>query len=134
MLLFFNVCSMCFLGFRVVFFNHELQFFWCASPHPKPNLQTLVHVLYNTHCRTLTKLQSKKMCSKLANCKKKVCKSIKKNTHLRTAKLTSHIWIFFWGQANIYNYSFQYPFTHATIPKGTQFIKKKLWNKPLHQS
>jgi len=34
MLLFPNVCFMYILGFGIVFFKGELEFFKCASPHP----------------------------------------------------------------------------------------------------
>ncbi len=89
------------------------------APTPKPNLQTLVDVPYNSHYRILI---SEKMCSKLTNCKKIICKSIHKDTHFWMTKLASHTWISFLGQVSMHDYSSWYPLAHDIISKGTEFL------------
>jgi len=128
--------SMCFLGFRVVFFNHELQFFLMCKPPPlNQTIKTLVYVPYNTHCRTLTNLQSEKSAQSWQFVKENY-KSIHKNMHLWMAKPAPHTWVFFLGQASMHIYSSWYPLAHTIIPKGTQFFYKNphTWNYPLHRS
>jgi hypothetical protein len=103
------------------------------APTLKPNPQTLVHVPYNTHCQTLTKLQSEKTCSKLANCKKKFVNLFTK-TPISEQPNQHHTHGFVFGPSKHAQLFILKPFAHTTIPKGTQFYKKAFWNYPLQQS
>jgi hypothetical protein len=98
-------------------------------PTLKQNPQTLIHVPYNTHCQTLTNLQSYKIYSKLANYKKKFVNLFTK-TPISKQPNQHHTWVFLWGQASMHNYSSYTLFAHTTIPKGTQISFKAFWNYP----
>ncbi len=129
MLLFSNV----FRGLRLGFLIMSCNSFNVQAPTLKPNPQTLVHVPYNTHCQTLTNLQSEKMCSKLANCKKKFVNLFTK-TPISKLPNQHHTRSFFWVKQACTTIHLDTLLHTPHYLKPTQNSYKAFWNYPLHRS